>query len=98
MRHALPWSGPCARPLRHTTPQLVFWSNVVVAGHATIPSVPGVMGRHYALAEGRAEDVAAAVYEGVLPRFAGDELAVSKPGFLLAVADRWAWHGVGRVF
>ena len=46
------------------------------------------MGRIYALEDGIAEEVAQAIYEHWLPRHAGDELPQSKPGILLALADR----------
>ena len=41
-------------------------------------ALAGVMGRHYALAEGQPEDVAQAVYESVLPRQARATYAVSR--------------------
>ncbi|KAK9839286.1 hypothetical protein WJX81_005719 [Elliptochloris bilobata] len=51
-------------------------------------ALAGVMGRHYALAEGQPPEVAQAIYESVLPRQAGDELPRSPAGILVAVADR----------
>ncbi|XP_057817373.2 glycine--tRNA ligase, chloroplastic/mitochondrial 2 isoform X1 [Cryptomeria japonica] len=51
-------------------------------------SLAGIMGRHYALREGYSQEVADAIFERVLPRFAGDELPETDVGILLAVADR----------
>ncbi len=52
------------------------------------PELQGTMGRHYALADGEPEQVADAIGEHYLPRFAGDELPASEAGRLLSVADR----------
>lgn len=51
-------------------------------------SLEGIMGRQYALLEGRSEAVAQAIFEHYLPRSAGDKLPQSAAGALLAVADR----------
>eukprot|EP00249_Psilotum_nudum_P024399 c29175_g1_i3 orf=873-3473(-) len=51
-------------------------------------NLAGVMGRHYALMEGQPVAVAQAIFESVLPRFAGDALPNSQAGILLAVSDR----------
>lgn len=48
----------------------------------------GVMGREYALIGGEREDVAAAIYEHYLPRFAGDALPDSMAGRLISIADK----------
>ena len=53
-----------------------------------LTSLQGEMGRHYAREDGQPESVAEAIYEHWLPRHAGDELPQSKPGILLALADR----------
>ncbi len=52
------------------------------------PELQGTMGRHYALADGEPPEVAEAIGEHYLPRFAGDELPASEAGRLLSVADR----------
>lgn len=52
------------------------------------PELQGVMGRYYAHASNEADEVAVAIGEQYLPRFAGDELPTSVAGQLLAVADR----------
>ncbi|GAB4497022.1 MAG: glycine--tRNA ligase [Anaerolineales bacterium] len=51
-------------------------------------SLQGVMGRYYARLSGESETVAAAIYEHYLPRFTGDVLPQSLPGFAVALADR----------
>ena len=48
----------------------------------------GIMGRYYANHDGEAAEVAAALDEQYMPRFAGDELPASKTGQILALAER----------
>ncbi|MFQ5883240.1 MAG: glycine--tRNA ligase subunit beta, partial [Candidatus Methylomirabilales bacterium] len=48
----------------------------------------GVMGRHYAQMSGDKEEVAIAIEEHYLPRYAGDALPRTKAGALIGVADR----------
>ena len=48
----------------------------------------GTMGGRYAAASGESPDVANAVGEAILPRFAGDELPASTAGKAVAIADR----------
>jgi glycyl-tRNA synthetase beta chain len=52
------------------------------------PELQGTMGRYYAEADGEAAEVAAAIGEHYLPRFAGDSLPASGVGRTLAVADK----------
>ena len=52
------------------------------------PSVQGVMGYHYALHDGETENVAKAIEEQYLPRYAGDKLPGSEAGTLLALAEK----------
>lgn len=51
-------------------------------------SLQGLMGKEYALASGEDEEVAAAIYEHYLPRFAGDRLPETPTGQILALADK----------
>lgn len=48
----------------------------------------GLMGYHYALNDGEDAEVAQAINEQYLPKFAGDELPESQTGLTLALADR----------
>ncbi|OMH39456.1 glycine--tRNA ligase subunit beta [Motiliproteus sp. MSK22-1] len=48
----------------------------------------GLMGYHYATNDGEPEEVAAAIYQQYLPKFAGDTLPDSKTGQAIAIADR----------
>ncbi len=48
----------------------------------------GIMGRYYADKDGEAKEVAAAMDEVYMPRFAGDQLPETKTGTILALADR----------
>jgi glycyl-tRNA synthetase beta chain len=52
------------------------------------PELQGIMGCHYALADGEPEAVAEAIREHYLPRGAGDDLPATRPGMLLAIADK----------
>jgi glycyl-tRNA synthetase len=51
-------------------------------------SLQGIMGREYALHSGEPQEVADAIYEHYLPRFAGDALPTSLPGIIIGLADR----------
>lgn len=52
------------------------------------PELQGVMGRYYARQDGEPAEVAAAIAEQYLPRFAGDALPATGAGLALAVADK----------
>ncbi len=51
-------------------------------------SLQGEMGREYALRAGEPAEVAEAILEHHLPRFAGDRLPATLPGLAVGVADR----------
>lgn len=51
-------------------------------------ALAGIMGRHYALMEGQTPDVAAAIFESVLPRHAGDQLPETPAGVLVSISDK----------
>jgi glycyl-tRNA synthetase beta chain len=52
------------------------------------PELQGIAGRYYAKAAGESEAVANAIDEAYQPRFAGDAIAPSKLGQVLAIAER----------
>jgi glycyl-tRNA synthetase beta chain len=52
------------------------------------PDLQGVMGRYYAMHDGESADVATAIEEQYLPRYAGDRLPVTGTGRVLAIADK----------
>lgn len=52
------------------------------------PELQGVMGEYYARHDGENEEVALALREQYLPRFAGDAVPESKLGAVLALADK----------
>ena len=52
------------------------------------PELQGTMGRYYALSDGEPAEVADAIAEHYLPRFAGDTLPGSVAGQILSVADK----------
>ena len=54
----------------------------------SFPNLQGVMGAHYAAADGEATDVCRAIAEHYRPRHAHDILPRTVPGQLLALADR----------
>jgi len=51
-------------------------------------SLQGSMGRYYALKSGESVEVAEAIYEHYLPRYAGDQSPNSIPGLAVGLADR----------
>lgn len=52
------------------------------------PELQGIMGRYYAVHDGEPEEVAQALEEQYLPRFATDAIPRSRTGLALALADR----------
>jgi glycyl-tRNA synthetase beta chain len=52
------------------------------------PELQGIAGRHYALACGESSGIALAIDESYQPRFAGDDIALSPLGKVLAIAER----------
>lgn len=53
-----------------------------------LPELQGVIGRYYALASNESQEVADAIGEQYLPRFAGDTLPVSVVSCSVAIAER----------
>jgi glycyl-tRNA synthetase beta chain len=52
------------------------------------PELQGLMGRYYATHDGEPAEVAEALREQYLPRFAGDELPATRTGMALSIADK----------
>ncbi len=52
------------------------------------PELQGVMGRYYAAVSGEQEEVARALDEQYMPRFAGDKLPASNTGRIIAIAEK----------
>jgi len=52
------------------------------------PELQGIAGRHYAVVGGESPEVALAIDEAYRPRFAGDDIALSSLGKVLAIAER----------
>jgi glycyl-tRNA synthetase beta chain len=52
------------------------------------PELQGLMGRYYARHDGEPGEVAEALREQYLPRFAGDELPATHTGMAVAIADK----------
>jgi glycyl-tRNA synthetase beta chain len=52
------------------------------------PELQGIAGRHYAVATGESSEIALAIDESYQPRFAGDDIALSSVGKVLAIAER----------
>ncbi|MGM0593053.1 MAG: glycine--tRNA ligase subunit beta, partial [Pseudomonadota bacterium] len=65
------------------------------------PELQGIMGRYYAGHDGEPSEVAAALDEQYMPRFAGDRLPQGKTGQALAIADKLdtliGIFGIGQV-
>ena len=61
----------------------------LVTGMVTeFTELQGVMGREYALLDGEKPEIAQAIYEHYLPRFAGDELPKGDLGRLIGIVDK----------
>lgn len=52
------------------------------------PELQGIAGRHYAKAAGEPGEISLAIDEAYQPRFAGDDIALSPLGKVLAIAER----------
>lgn len=52
------------------------------------PSLQGIMGRYYALADGENEEVASAIEEQYLPKHSGGSLPETQAGQILALAEK----------
>ncbi|MBO9767891.1 MULTISPECIES: glycine--tRNA ligase subunit beta [Xanthomonas] len=52
------------------------------------PELQGIAGRHYAKAAGEPSEISLAIDEAYQPRFAGDDIALSPSGKVLAIAER----------
>ncbi len=52
------------------------------------PELQGIMGRYYAAHDNESPEVAEALDEQYMPRFAGDQLPITPTGQALAIADR----------
>ena len=63
-------------------------SDLVSAMVYEFPEMQGVAGYYYALNDGEDQQLAAAISEHYMPRFAGDALATTIVGAIVALADR----------
>jgi glycyl-tRNA synthetase beta chain len=63
-------------------------ADLMTAMVGEFPELQGTMGRYYAEAQGEAEELALALQEHYLPRYAGDSLPATKTGQAVAIADR----------
>ncbi|MEA1889246.1 MAG: glycine--tRNA ligase subunit beta [Pseudomonadota bacterium] len=55
---------------------------------AEFPDLQGVMGHYYALEQGEENEIAEAIEQQYLPRFAGDSLPATATGQVLSIADK----------
>jgi glycyl-tRNA synthetase beta chain len=53
-----------------------------------LPELQGVIGRYYAANNGEDKEVATALDEQYMPRFAGDQIPQSKTGQIISIADK----------
>jgi glycyl-tRNA synthetase beta chain len=63
-------------------------ADLMTAMVGEFPELQGIMGRRYAEAQGEPEELALALEEHYLPRYAGDSLPTTKTGQSLAIADK----------
>jgi len=67
---------------------MLFKCDLLTDMVAEFPELQGALGREYALAAGEDFQVANAIGESYMPRFAGDKIPVSATGRALSLADR----------
>jgi len=67
---------------------LLCKSDLVTSMVTEFPSLQGVMGRIYALAEGEKKETAEAIEEHYLPRFSGDARPETRTGTVLSLAEK----------
>jgi len=63
-------------------------ADLMTAMVGEFPELQGIMGRHYAEAEGYPRELALAIEEHYRPRYAGDALPTTRTGQALALADK----------
>lgn len=63
-------------------------ADLVSAMVCEFTELQGIMGREYALLDGEGQEVATAIYEHYMPRFAGDAEPASIAGRLVSLADK----------
>ena len=63
-------------------------ADLMTAMVGEFPELQGIMGRYYAEAESEPPELAIAIAEHYLPRFAGDALPTTKTGQVVALADK----------
>lgn len=77
----------------------IYKADLLTGVVGEFPELQGTMGMYYARFGGETEEVARAIYEHYLPRFAGDELPKTEAGALLSICDKLdsivACFGVG---
>ncbi len=78
--------GQPAAPLERAA--MLCKCDLLTAMVGEFPELQGIMGTHYAAADGEDREVAAAIGEHYLPRVAGDALPLTAAGTVLAVADK----------
>ncbi|NBP34802.1 MAG: glycine--tRNA ligase subunit beta [Betaproteobacteria bacterium] len=71
-----------------TRAALLAKTDLLTAMVGEFPALQGIMGRYYALIDGEDAALADAIAEQYLPRFAGDALAKTPLGTVLALADK----------
>ncbi len=55
---------------------------------AELPELQGIIGRYYAINNGEDKEVATALDEQYMPRFAGDQIPQTKTGQIISIADK----------
>lgn len=66
----------------------IYRSDLATFTVTEMTALAGVMGKHYALLEGKKPEVAEAIFESVLPRHAGDLLPATDAGVIVSIADK----------
>ncbi len=63
-------------------------ADIVTGVVGEFPELQGYMGMTYAQISGEDKDIASAIYEHYLPRFAGDSLPSGEIGTIVSIADK----------
>jgi len=81
----------CARPAQKAVIERAAYlckADLVSEMVKEFPELQGIMGREYATAAGEPAEVAQAIFEHYLPRFAGDALPSADAGAIISMADK----------
>jgi len=77
-----------SEPAKAARAALLAKADLLTGMVAEFPDLQGVMGCYYALEQGEEKEIAEAIEQQYLPRFAGDSLPATAIGQVLSIADK----------